>query len=388
MTPAAAQLPESHGAADVRVRRLDVLQLFDTQLQKLPTSEVLQLLNSTLGNTPHTAAATAASNGQQLYPQQPDPQQQQAKQQQEQQQQQGHLSEFQWCAADLEQLARASLFLAADVVYDPPLTDAFMHTAAALMRWVQQQQQQQQQQPGAHSTAAGPCTAAAAAAPAPAAAAAAADAAEVPISSAASVPRLIVALEKRVVFTLRDCDAAAPAFEHFMGYLQPTPASLAALTPQELQRIKQQQQQLFKGERIDVTQLPQVRGVVGGGGRDGGVLAWGVSQPSTAAALVSFQVTCACICCMCLHSLCSRWHSVYVCTSCIRLHGLHVCTVCMHLPSQHVCAVCIRLPSQHVRQGILCLVTLVLVPLLSVLQALQYDRNEGYLELWQLTLLP
>jgi hypothetical protein len=34
------------------------------------------------------------------------------------------------------------------------------------------------------------------------------------------------------------------------------------------------------------------------------------------------------------------------------------------------------------------LVTLVLVPLLSVLQALQYDRNEGYLELWQLTLLP
>lgn len=91
---------------------------------------------------------------------------------------------------------------------------------------------------------------------------------------------------------------------------------------------------------------------------------------------------------MCLHSLCSRWHSVYVCTSCIRLHGLHVCTVCMHLPSQHVCAVCMRLHSLHVRQGILCLVTLVLVPLLSVLQALQYDRNEGCLELWQLTLLP
>jgi hypothetical protein len=74
-------------------------------------------------------------------------------------------------------------------------------------------------------------------------------------------PRLIVALEKRYNFTLRDMDAVASAFEHFMTYIQPTEASLEALPPQEQQHLRQQQQQqpaLFKGERIDVSGIPQV----------------------------------------------------------------------------------------------------------------------------------
>jgi len=234
---AAEELVQQHCTRpDVRVRVLDWLTLFDTQLQHLSQAEVLQLLNSTASTlqpatlTPHKDKA-----------EQPQQQQQESQQheQQVQQQQQQPAVNLTWSAADLERLSRTNLWLAADVVYDTALTDAFMHAAAALMRW----QQQQQQPAGTHPTAA-----AAAVSPA-----------------VQPSPRLVVALEKRYNFTLRDMDAVAPAFEHFMTYLEPSHASLAALPDQEQQRIRQQQQQqqrrrcVFKGNRLDADSVPQVR---------------------------------------------------------------------------------------------------------------------------------
>lgn len=84
-----------------------------------------------------------------------------------------------WRAGDLPLLAATSVWLAADVVYDEALTDACLRTAAALMRWQRRR------------TGSSPCDA-----------------------------RLLVALEKRYVFTLRDADAVAPAFQHFLSYLR------------------------------------------------------------------------------------------------------------------------------------------------------------------------
>jgi hypothetical protein len=237
-------------AVDIRVRLLDWLQLFDAQLQQLPQDAVLELLNH----------STADSPGQDST--QPNHAQHQHQQQQQQQvegdylhqeQQQVPAAALKWCASDLQLLSQA-IWLAADVVYDQTLTDTFMNTAATLMRWQQEQQQQQQQtskharhQHQQHSD------------PAPPPAAAAA-------TAAAVQPRLMVALEKRYNFTLRDMDAVAPAFDHFMSYLQPTEASLAAMTQREQQRLRQQQQQqqaqgrcLFRGKRLDVDGVPQVR---------------------------------------------------------------------------------------------------------------------------------
>lgn len=270
-------------AADIRVRALDWFQLFDTQLQQLSQAEVLQLLNSTF-NCVHSgpcAASAAGGKAQQQRLRQQQPQQEDvhnvAQRQQQQQQQgpqqeqepQGVAAAWQWSPPDLQLLAQTTLWLAADVVYDQTLTDAFMHTAAALMRWQQQQQQHTPQslhcqctrhQPSASATDAG----APAAPPTAAAAVAACGTSATPQLHPQLQPRLIVALEKRYNFTLRDMDAVAPAFDHFMSYIQPSEASLAAVPAHEQQRLRQQQQQqqhecLFQGQRIDVHSVPQVR---------------------------------------------------------------------------------------------------------------------------------
>jgi hypothetical protein len=238
-----AQASQAVGLEDIRVRVLDWLQLFDTQLHQLPRDAVLELLDRS------SADIRVHDNTQPIRPQQQQGQQAEVDHlHQDEQQQDVPAAEFKWCPSDLQLLSQASIWLAADVVYDQTLTDTFMHTAAALMRW----QQQQQQQPSKHAAHQHQQHS---------------DPAQPPSAAGAAVlqPRLMVALEKRYNFTLRDMDAAAPAFDHFMSYLQPNETSLAAMAPYEQRRLRQQQQQqaqgrcLFQGERLDLDGVPQVR---------------------------------------------------------------------------------------------------------------------------------
>lgn len=217
----AVQQGQQQGQAqlqNISVRQLDWMQLFDVQLRQLADDEVLELLNS-------------------------NPSQQRVQQQQQQQQgiqKQPH--SYAWAAADLAWLACAHIWLAADVVYNETITDAFMRAAHQLMCW-QHHRQQQQQQHGSSGTASR-------------------DAAGQACSS--SLPRLVVTVEKRFNFTFRDLDARAGAFEHFLTYVQQG-------------HVQHQQQQqhchgvaasrqavlvgskpLFYGTRLAVDSLPQV----------------------------------------------------------------------------------------------------------------------------------
>lgn len=142
-----------HGA--VHVRHLDWLQLFDARLWRLTDADVLQLLNGGIFD-PGTAAAAASAAGQ------PD----------------NH-----WSQADLELLARTSLLLAADVVYNETLTDAFCRAARALSLWMAVRRSQRHQ-----------CD--------------------------AGLPKVLLALLRRVNFTLRALAPAAPAHEHFLSYMR------------------------------------------------------------------------------------------------------------------------------------------------------------------------
>lgn len=100
---------------------------------------------------------------------------------------------FAWQAGDRRDLQRLDLLLAADCIYDDTLTEAFMRTAVLLMRHVQQH--------GGHS------------------------------------PRLLVGLERRVVFTLTDMAARAPAYDHWRSLFEaverepPRAAAAAAVAP-------------------------------------------------------------------------------------------------------------------------------------------------------------
>ncbi|KAL4859497.1 Methyltransferase-like protein 22 [Chlorella vulgaris] len=76
-----------------------------------------------------------------------------------------------WTEADLAVLRRLDVLLAADCVYDDRLTDAFMQTAVLLMRYAQH--------------------------------------------ASGRPPRLLVALERRIVFTLTEMEARAPAYEYW-----------------------------------------------------------------------------------------------------------------------------------------------------------------------------
>ncbi len=66
-------------------------------------------------------------------------------------------------------------------------------------------------------------------------------------------PVLVVALEKRFCFTLRDMDSRAPAFDHFLSLidLEPMPGAPApAADPAESRHA-------FIGRRIDPDHVPQ-----------------------------------------------------------------------------------------------------------------------------------
>ena len=78
---------------------------------------------------------------------------------------------FAWLAEDRGDLQRLDLLLAADCIYDDSLTEAFMRTAVLLMRHAQGRRGRS--------------------------------------------PRLLVGLERRVVFTLTDMAARAPAYDHW-----------------------------------------------------------------------------------------------------------------------------------------------------------------------------
>ena len=78
---------------------------------------------------------------------------------------------FRWMDKDREVLTSVDVFLAADVIYDPPLTSAFFQTLARLMRYSQKD----------------------------------------------SICYL--SLEKRFNFTLEDLDVRDPAYEHFLSFV-------------------------------------------------------------------------------------------------------------------------------------------------------------------------
>jgi predicted nicotinamide N-methyase len=285
---AAANVRENGVQERVCVRRLDWLQLFDTQLGHCSNAEVLLLLDSSssliqahtrLAVCPADTADKAAGTHVQ----------------EEQQQLNGssNRSSYAWLPADLQQLCAVDIWLAADVVYNETLTDAFMRTAHQLMTWQQQQQQRQQarqQQELLHSYA--PCHATGSSGHSGKG------------SCSMRSPRLLVAVEKRYNFTYRDLDARASAFEHFMTYVAAAPAEKAASiagttdnAPSCQQQVQQkvseahqqpQQQQeqetaqnpprpsrasmqaplktvskpLFSGRRLAVSELPQVSRVL------------------------------------------------------------------------------------------------------------------------------
>ncbi|GAB4817802.1 hypothetical protein N2152v2_004848 [Parachlorella kessleri] len=106
---------------------------------------------------------------------------------------------FEWQAADLAVLPRLGYILAADCIYDNDLTEALMRTAVQLMRLPRRQNKRQQPGEGAGAVGGagyGRCPAAG--------------------SSSALAPSgtvLLVALEKRIAFTLHDMDVRAPAYD-------------------------------------------------------------------------------------------------------------------------------------------------------------------------------
>jgi predicted nicotinamide N-methyase len=285
----AARNVSANGVQDrVSVRGLNWLQLFDTQLCRCSDAEVLSLLNN---------GSTSSNNVRSLAVLQPTSTDTAGGLECGGTVQLSSSSSSSWVPGDLQQLCAVDMWLAADVVYNETLTDAFMRTAHQLMAWQQQQQRQQQQQ--AHQGQAcsfriAPCGAL--------------DGGSSGVCGGGSCslqgPRLLVAVEKRYNFTYRDLDARASAFEHFMTYVAPAPApapaptAAAALTGgvtqayacqqavqqsvHEAQQQPQQQQQqqaqqgigaanlpasssgkpLFSGRRLAVEELPQVSGVL------------------------------------------------------------------------------------------------------------------------------
>lgn len=134
-------------------------------------------------------------------------------------------------------LASVSTFLAADVIYDETLTDAFAKCAAALMTYADARG-------GDGSTGR---------------------------RVGGGTTRLVVALEKRFNFTLRDMDARAPAFEHFLSYVRIAgtdsgtahataagPAAAAGAVPRPCSKYAAAIEPLFSGRRLDVASVPQV----------------------------------------------------------------------------------------------------------------------------------
>jgi predicted nicotinamide N-methyase len=159
-----------------------------------------------------------------------------------------------WQVEDLQQLRHVDVLLAADVVYEPVLTEAFVHTAHALMSWMQKEQACQQ--PAGAATASGQTaedTQPHAQQPRPHT-----HQGQVPVKG----PILYVAAEKRYNFTLRDMDAVATAWDHFMSFVTPANSSSCqrggAQERGHTSGGKEPAPALFMGEPVDWRALPQV----------------------------------------------------------------------------------------------------------------------------------
>uniref|UniRef100_A0A383VAG9 Methyltransferase small domain-containing protein n=1 Tax=Tetradesmus obliquus TaxID=3088 RepID=A0A383VAG9_TETOB len=234
----------------VSVRRLDWLQLFDTQLGRCSDDEVLSLLNSASSSSSRVSRACSSAA---MHCADAADEAAAASCQEQQQQVNGSSSSsssYAWLPSDLQQLCAVDVWLAADVVYNETLTDAFMRTAHQLMTWQQQQQQQQAhtQQELLHSSA-----------PRHAAGSSSSSSSRHGGKGSCSVrsPVLLVAVEKRFNFTYRDLDARASTFEHFMTYVVPAPEAAAAATATAAAAATSGSKPLFSGRRLAVSDLPQ-----------------------------------------------------------------------------------------------------------------------------------
>ncbi|KAL6996488.1 hypothetical protein U1Q18_006621 [Sarracenia purpurea var. burkii] len=109
------------------------------------------------------------------------------------------LKRYAWTSAEVEELQRASLIVAADVIYSDDLTDAFFNTLERLM---------------------------------------------------VKRPEKVayVALEKRYNFTLDDLDIVANGYSHFQSYLR---------DDGECDDLQKRSRPCFVGKCIDLTQIPQ-----------------------------------------------------------------------------------------------------------------------------------
>jgi predicted nicotinamide N-methyase len=290
------------------LRRLDWLNFLHVDPLQLTDVEMLQLLNGGVSASPTAAAAAPASPLQPGHvPAEPAATTLAAATQASNSAASSSSTDYQWIAEDLNLLADVSIVLAGDVVYDETLTDAFMHAAHALMTWMQHRRQ------AAAAAAAGskpaprlPAAVTAGHTPAaagsgtamlrhpgaagvgesvPTAAAAAGLQAAVPVSrfplqhhqqhqqwqeqgvrehhqEQESEPPpssvvLLVSLEKRFNFTLRDMEERAPAFEHFLTYIDQQGQQQQQQEAEHQQQEAEQHQQQQEAEQQKSLQQQQ-----------------------------------------------------------------------------------------------------------------------------------
>lgn len=110
---------------------------------------------------------------------------------------------FSWSSSELEEVQKASMLLAADVIYCDDLTDAFFGILEKLM-------------------------------------------------SQGSEKVLYLALEKRYNFSLHDLDVVANGYSHFRSYLREEDGECEGLEPSSLP--------CFTGRRVNVAEIPQYIG--------------------------------------------------------------------------------------------------------------------------------
>lgn len=125
--------------------------------------------------------------------------------------------QFSWRVEDVQQLQCLDVILAADCVYSDELTDALMKTAVLLMRQ-------------GHA-------------------------------ASGRSPVLLVALEKRICFTLDDLDVRAPAYDHWRKLFTPaetaTDKAEAVAAAEPMAAGRPAPPFLLVGRRLDTAILPQ-----------------------------------------------------------------------------------------------------------------------------------